>query len=255
MKTLKSVLTGMVVLTTACTSNYYLPTKQNVMTFEKKGDATVSVSASSFSTQMGIEAGYAFTDHVGLVSSLSQFDISYYGPTKLLKDYIWNNEIILYKQFNFGVYTGLNLGYAHGGFNTGNPYYKLSMNRLSVQPGAGYFFSNTFYMAGSVRFSKLNYNLTVLQSNQYSDYDKQVFRALFNLNNIDDNTFVFAEPAFTFGFRTSYFDLQLQYVIAQNNTKKYIPYRSQDLIVAWTWNLDRTFFHPASKTKKLRWTF
>ena len=79
------------------------------MVFEKKGDAVLSVNSGMYNGA-GIEAGYAITDNFGIYSSLNSFDITNRGSSNGFgNDYIWDNEILYFKKYVTGVYTGLNL--------------------------------------------------------------------------------------------------------------------------------------------------
>ena len=99
----------------ACNHAYYLPTKQNVQVFDKKGDIVAGGNLGLYGT-IGAEAGYAFTDHIGIYSSLKGFNISTYGGSeeKVIRDYIWDNEFILYSKLKYDFYAACNFGVGFG---------------------------------------------------------------------------------------------------------------------------------------------
>lgn len=146
---------------TSCGPQYYNPIKQNVKVFDKKGDAIISINAQPVFQQLGIDAGYAITDNIGVNTSYNRFNTSRYGVETniFVKDFMWDNELIFYKNFKSGLFGAANLGYGRGGFNVCNPYYRLSMDRFYAQPSIGYLLFNHVGIAISTRFSQSIYNV------------------------------------------------------------------------------------------------
>lgn len=237
----------------SCSPNYYLPTKQNVMVFEKKGDIIVSGNLGLGHGQKGVEAGYAFTNNIGLYSSFNGFDISNNGNSAhLINDFIWDNELIVFKTLN-RVYASVNLGVGLGKINVNNPYYDLGLSRQFVQPTLGITFSH-FDFAFSTRFTRLGYKLKPLISNM-TDYDYYMFNNYFDFLEIDKQNYYFVEPAFTCGISYEYFKLHFQYTMANKSGKDAYFYISENLTTSISLNIDKIFFKKADNTKKLRWTF
>lgn len=227
---------------TSCQSYYYLPTKQNVMVFEKKGDAILAVNTGMYNGA-GIEAGYAITDNIGLYSSLNSFDItSHENSNGFGNDYIWDNEILYFKKYNTGLYTGLNVGVGFGQLNQNNPYYNLGLNRQFIQPSIGILKSSFFELTYSVRFTHLSYTIKPLMSLD-TDYDRTMFYQYFNFHNLVNSDYYFIEPAITLGFKYKFLKLQIQYAGALKSKSKDYLYIPGNLITAFSINLNELFFN------------
>ena len=225
---------------TSCQSYYYLPTKQNVMVFEKKGDAILAVNSGGYNGT-GIEAGYAITDNIGLYTSLNNFDITYRGgDSGFGNDYIWDNEVIYFKKYTSGLYTGLNAGVGFGQLNQNNPNYQLGLNRQSLQPSIGVSEFGFFEMALSMRVSHLSYTLKPLMTLE-SEYDRSMFNQYFDFQGLLNSDYLFFEPAITMGFAFHFCKLQLQYVTAYK-TKPYADfYLHTNFITSFSINLSNLF--------------
>jgi len=202
----------LVFIFTSCGPLYYNPIKQNVRVFEKKGDIVASISAQPVYSQLGIDAGYALTDNIGINTSYNRFNISRYGGETniFVKDFLWDNELIFYKNFKYGLFGAANLGYGRGGFNVCNPYYRLSMDRFYAQPSIGYLLFNRIGIAFSTRFSESIYNVKMYM-NSRSDYENKLIQSYFGLTDIDKSVF-FIEPAVTFIKKTNSSTWKLQYI-------------------------------------------
>jgi len=229
----------------SCGPQYYNPTKQNVKVFEKKGDIVTSISAQLIYNQLGIDAGYALTDNIGINTSYSRFNTSRYGgETNLfVKDFLWDNELIFYKNYKFGLFGAANVGYGRGGFNVCNPYYSLSMDRFYAQPSIGYMLLDRIGIAFSTRFSQSFYNVR-MHTDNYSESEQQMIQSYFGLTNLDKSTF-FIEPAVTLIKKTDSGTWKLQYIQAYTG-QHYYSY--ENLILSYSLNLSNLLFH--EKTKK-----
>ncbi len=224
---------------TSCSPSYYMPTKQQVRVFEKKGDIIASVNFQPVYHQLGIEAGYAITDNIGINSSYNRFDASLYGKETNLfvKDFLWDNELILYKNFKFGLFGAANFGYGHGGFNACNPYYRLSMDRFFAQPSIGYLFFSTWGIGFSTRFTQSNYNLKMFTSG-YSEIEQQMIMSYFELSDLDKSRF-FIEPALTLFTQVKASTFKLQFIHSYTD-KKYIGY--DNWVFSYSLNLSNLLF-------------
>ena len=223
----------LVFLFASCGPLYYNPIKQNVDVFEKKGDVIVSVSAQPVFLQLGIDAGYALTDNIGVKTSYNRFNTSIYGgeTNPFVKDFMWDNELIFYKNFKFGLFGAANLGYGRGGFNVCNPYYSLSMDRYYAQPSIGYLFSDKFGIAFSTRFSQSIYNVK-MHTAGYSNSENQMIQSYFGLPYLDKSIF-FVEPAVTLIFKNDNGKWQIQYIQSYTD-HSYFSY--ENLILTYSLN-------------------
>lgn len=254
MKPLKCFSFFVFIVLYGCSPNYYLPTKQNVMIFEEKGDAIVTANLGSSNT-VGVEAGYAFTDNLGVYSSFNSFSISKYRTEDdcLIKDFIWDNELVYFKKFKNNLYTGLNLGYGIGKLNNNNSYYDLSLQRQFIQPSVGITIFDNFQMALSMRATRLEYDISLLQpySNQY-DLDMAANYFMFE-DIIHNKNFYFLEPALNFGWAFEFFSVKFQYTFLKEIMGTNHFYLSGSCSASIGLNLNKLFFNPYDKTKKLKW--
>ena len=233
----------------ACTPYYYLPTKQNVMVFEKKGDVILSANL-GFNDFAGLEGGYAITDNIGLYSSFNAFDISNTAAnSQNLSDFIWDNEIVLFKKYNSGLYTGVNIGVGFGELDANNPYYVLGLNRQFVQPVLGYTFDKRFDFAISSRLTRLNYSIKSLIDIS-SEYDKFMFNSYFDVNELSKSSYFFIEPALTFGLNYEFLKVKFQYSLAHELFSKNLSYISNNLTTTVSFNLNKIFIIKKNKTSK-----
>jgi hypothetical protein len=230
----------LMLVVTSCQPYYYLPTKQNVMVFDKKGDVMLAVNGGMYNGS-GIEAGYAITNNIGVYSSLNSFDITHRGNNNGFgNDYIWDNELLLFKKYNTGLYTGLNLGIGFGKLDQDNPYYTLGLNRQFIQPALGISKFGFFEVAFSMRFTHLTYTLKPYMSLE-SDYDKSMFNQYFSFQDLVNADHYFIEPALTMGFRYKFCKLQFQYVGVVNTKPRENFYLKENLITALSINLNELF--------------
>ena len=244
-------------LLSACSPTYYLPTKQNVMIFEEKGDAFVTGNLAT-DKLVGFEGGYSITDNLGFYSSFNTFDISLYGNTNwVIKDFCWDNELVLYKRYKSGFYTGLNAGVGIGQLNINNQYFNANFNRQFIQPSIGLRLFNRIEhvdLALSYRLSRLNYDVKFF--NNVSEYDVNMTKTYFELNEVTSGKdFYFFEPAITLGFTYDFFKLKFQYAHALKFGDIQHFYQRESLSTALSLNINKLFFNRMDKTKKLRWAF
>ena len=225
---------------TSCKSYYYLPTKQNVMVFKKKGDAILAMNTSCYNGA-GIEAGYAITDNIGLYSSLNTFDITNRtGGKGFGNDYIWDNEVMYFKKYNSLIYTGMNVGVGFGQLNQNNPYYQMGLYRQFIQPSIGITKWNFIELAYSLRFTHLSYSIKPLMSLE-SDYDKTMFNQYFTFQDLAHSNFYFFEPAMTMGFNFNILKLQLQWSGAIKTKPEADFYLFSNLNASVSFNLTKLF--------------
>jgi len=210
------------------------------MVFEKKGDAVLAVNTANYNGA-GIEAGYAITDHIGVYSSLNSFDITKREVNNGLgNDYIWDNEIMYFKKYNSGLYSGLNVGAGFGQLNQNNSYYTLGLNRQFIQPSLGISKFGFFEMAFSMRFTHLSYTLKPLMSLE-TDYDRSIFYQYFDFHGLVNSEYYFVEPAITMGFSYKFCKLQLQYVGAFKTKHEENFYLRENLVASLSFKLNELF--------------
>ncbi|MDD3322784.1 MAG: hypothetical protein PHS59_15205 [Paludibacter sp.] len=254
---IKGTIFTITLLLSACSPTYYLPTKQNVILFEEKGDAFITGNLATDGL-MGVEGGYSFSDNIGLYSSFNKFDISIYGNTnRFIKDFCWDNELVLYKRYKSGIYTGLNAGVGFGEFNVNNPYFDLGYNRQFIQPSFGMKIFNRIEhvdLAISYRLTSLNYNALFFQNR--TDYDINMAKTYFNLTDIlNGKSFYFFEPALTLGFTYDFFKIRFQYARAFKFGEEMYFYQRESISSSLSLDINKLFFNRMNKTKKLHWAF
>ena len=220
---------------------------QNVKVFEKKGDIVASISAQPFFNQLSIDAGYSLTNNIGINTSYNRFNKSIYGgETNLfVKDFMWDNELIFYKNFKFGLFGAANLGYGRGGFNVCNPFYRLSMDRFYAQPSIGYMLFDRLGIAFSSRFSQSLYNVK-MHTDGYSESEKQMIQSYFGLTDIENKAF-FIEPAVTLIVKNDNYAWKLQYIQSYTDSE-YNDYGYENLILTYSLNLSNLLFNEKTKT-------
>ena len=210
------------------------------MVFEKKGDAVLSVNSAMYNGT-GIEAGYAFTGNLGFYSSLNSFDITNRGGSNGFgNDYIWDNEILYFKKYVTGVYTGVNVGAGFGQLNQNNPYYKLGLKLQFIQPAIGLSKFGFLDLVFSIRFTHLDYSLKPLMTLE-SDYDRKMFYQYFYFHGLLNSDYYFIEPAFSIGFSYKFCKLQFQYVSAYKTKPESGLYLRHNLITSLSFNLNKLF--------------
>lgn len=232
------VILSLALLFTSCAPQYYNAIKQNVKVFEKKGDITASVSGELIYNQLGVDAGYALTDNIGINTSYNRFNRSRFGneTNPFVKDFIWDNELIIFKNFKFGLFGATNFGFGIGGFNVCNPYYSLNMERYYAQPSLGYMFSDAIGIAFSARFVQSNYNYK-MKGNGYSLTETNLIQSYFELNALDKSVF-HVEPAITLLAKIRKGTWKLQYI---QSYAGHIDYSQENFVLSYSLNLNSWF--------------
>ncbi|MDO9153679.1 MAG: hypothetical protein Q7U47_08240 [Paludibacter sp.] len=223
------------------------------MVFEEKGDALITLNLGT--DQMnGMEAGFAITDNIALYSSFNSFEISKHDKSSnFLEDFIWDNELILFKNFNNNIYGAVNFGAGFGELNVNNPYYYLTLNRQFIQPTIGKTILENFKIAFSLRFTQLDYKLTPT-ADLLSEYDMNIMQQYFRFGEIGKKKFYLYEPAMTIGWNFEFFNLRIQLSGVKDFTESNFYYVPISMTTSLSLNLNKLFFNPTDKTKKLRWT-
>lgn len=238
----------------SCGSYSYLPTKQNVMVFAEKGDAILSGTKGLFFKQDNVSIGYAFTENMGVYSTFNKFDISEFGnSSNFIKDFIWDNELVLFKKRKNGVYTAVNLGQGFGNLNLGNPYYKLALNRQFILPTLAYNFSDNTYICLSSRFTRLGYKFTSLIGNG-DLYDTTMSQRYFNVQNLISHDHYLIEPALTYGFIFDFIKLEFQYSQIINSKSLKFSFLENNLSTTLSINFNKFIKGKNAKVEKLRWS-
>lgn len=249
---MKKTFTFAIMLTTliSCTTYDYIPVKQNVMTFQNKGDILVSGSLGLYNG-LGIDLGYSFTDYLGIYSSFNRFNISGYQTCKPIKDFFWDNELILYRSFKFGLYTSINLGYGLGRAETGTPWYNEDIHREFIQPSLGWSFENMFQLAISSRITQFNRQINS-SIDVSSAYDRMMFTNYFGVEPNSISVRYYIEPAVTAIYNLDYMKFKFQYSFTGENYPNVVPVNMTTSIEL---NLNKLIFNKSYKNRKLRWTF
>lgn len=209
---------------TACSSYFYLPTKHNIMPFYEKDDVMLAVSA-GINDNFIVEGGYAITDNIGITTSLNTLDISAYRNSKYINnDYIWDNELVFYKNWNENLFSGINTGVGWGKFNAQHPYYNYDFNRQYVLPWFVYEMSKksvadfSIFWGLSMKFSRVDYGLNT-KLDISSEYDNQMFYNYYKLQDMNRDRFIY-EAGFTSGLSTDKVKFQFQYQTVVFPTKR-----------------------------------
>lgn len=211
----------------SCSSRYYYaPTAHNVLTFKKKGDVSLSSGISSNSSLTKV--GYSITNNIGLLSKWETYKKASYNRNS----FIFDNEIIFYKEIEKNLFLGLNVGYGYGGIERQSYHYKLSIHRYFIQPSIGY--SNDYFdIALSGRLSNANYVVKQKSSNFNINEDS-------DLKNLHQKSFSFTESAFTLGVGYKWIKLRYQRTNASIQKSKEMSYISDDMYLTLnlTFNID-----------------
>ena len=199
MKNKSSLLIGLVLFCSSCSTFYYYPTQQNVLNFKKKNDKSFAAGVTPNSIGY-LNAGYAFTDNI-FVSSTIENSAYYDGGFwfgKQRASRLWKNEVGFYKNLkNF--YPALNIGTSVGNFGIepyGSP---IKLNQLFLQPSIGYSNPKHIDIAVSLKATK----------NNFSENSKRLYSSRY------------IEPAFTFGVNILSAKLRYQAVFITNHESQY----------------------------------
>jgi len=232
--------------TCSCSSSY-LPLNQNVMKFEKKGDIVVSSYISPLYFDLGMSGGYAISDNFGVYSSFNNFEITQdRNGYHFIDDFMWDNELIIYKKYKSGLYTGLNVGVGFGGLDIHDSKRNL-INRQCLLPTLGvHYLNNSRHAALSCRFARFGSNTFYIDKPYLSKYNGVPF--------YEKNVDYFIEPAISSGFTLDIVKIEMQYSVIVKNPKSSINYKS--INIGWTAsvNLRKLFKDKNAPVSKLRWT-
>lgn len=217
------LLSLVILIHTSCSPGYYLSMKQNVKVFEEKGDVVASISAGPLFARIGVDAGYAITDNIGFVSSFNKMNISAsgYNNKSFVKDFIWDNEFVYYKNYESGRFWAANIGYGRGGFNVGNPYFRLDMDRIFVQPSYGKKVFKRSYLSLSTRLTQQFYDLTIFTEG-YTDAQNKLMQEYLRLDRVDKTNF-YIETALTFHTKVDGGNLKYQFINPYKVTDGFLP--------------------------------
>lgn len=229
------LLLGVVILFTAC-NVAYIPNRHNVPLMQEQGDASVSISTTNLQT------AYAFSDQLALMGNLYFRENRWEnavdsGLTVASYDYQANRFL---GEAGLGYYKDLGEGavfelYAGGGignlaFKTIDPNplndrnYHAKMSKAFLQPNIG-FKSEYIDFVLSTRLSLVN----------FSDVDTTNYSIASltndNLIGLDQQPFVFLEPALTLRFGYRFIKAYAQAIVASKLNPERIHYRSFGLNV------------------------
>lgn len=209
------ILLSSLIVFVSCSQYVYMPTEHHVMPFKQKGEAEMSIN-SGLKSNLGVTAGYALTDNIGLLTAYNCMDLNvesydHHRQYGMINSFIWDNEFVWYKKLNSSLVTGVNVGCGLGRLNN-DEYYYYNYNRQYFLPwigGVSADLSNanvSFYWAFSTKLSQMNYHLkTNFQIN--SDYDREMYRNYFDATDFSLFT---GELGFTVGINFSLARIQWQ---------------------------------------------
>lgn len=214
MKTRLTIIIGTIIgLLQSCGTYYYYPTKQNVLNFKEKGDINTSINISEASAINSI--GYAFTNNIAFISTYTVFDR--YNKASSMKfkidDYVFDNEIILFKKIGMNIYPAINFGYGFGEIDRNSDILRASIQRQFIQPSIGYSWKY-FEIAISTRISRVNHFINYRDISQhnyiyYSNHNNAPWE------NLGKEIEYFLEPSFTIGLGYKNTKLRFQYASAK----------------------------------------
>lgn len=202
----------------ACHRNIYVPNTQNVTLFQDKGDTQVNVGYSN------LQVAHAIGNNIGLMLN-SQYTLGdktspSYGNA-LFEDTPSKRNIIEIgagyfdtvndKGFNFEIYGGAGIGEIEFQPRPENAqdYFYAKNSRFFIQPAFG--FSKTIVdLAFSMRFSHLNYFNSATSNYQYNP---EASASEQDLNNLENSSYSFVEPAITFRVGWKYVKFHTQIVV------------------------------------------
>jgi hypothetical protein len=215
MKTIRLLLqiTLMIGFFTSCRI-MYVPNSQNVPMLEEKGDLKVGI------TTKDIQVAYGINNHLGIMANgyynkndwslLSGTYENKYLSTRSLVEGGLGYYTTLGDKGRFEVYGGA--GYGHVNYNydllyndtlTESNSFGINMLRTFIQPAIGTQ-SDNFGFSFSTRFAAVNFS--GLDSTGYSEAEL----VSEGLNELEQNMFIFIEPAITLRVGVKYVQFQLQ---------------------------------------------
>ncbi len=220
-----SVCLSSVAYLLSCSPHYYYPTQQNVLKFKEQGDATLSATADAES--FSYNASYALTDNVGVITSFYTFDLknSEDDPYQI-DDYLLETELVFFKKMDGNFYPAVNIGYGFGELDRFNQEYELGVKRQFLQPSMA--FSSKFVdFALSSRITRVNYDLSIIDNDQYAVIDR------YDLRDVGQTTFYFVEPGVTLGLGYKGVKLRAQTTFAHKLSRGEISYIQGNIILGF----------------------
>jgi len=218
MKTLTKLMQFTLIagLLTSC-KIMYVPNTQNVPMMEEKNDLKVELSTKD------LQVAYAVTDHIGIMVNgyynKNEWSATTSGPTTLEYQFLSKRSLIeggagyytkLGEKGRFETYAGAGYGHIDYDYDLLEDNVKIEkdefgigMMRFFVQPAIGSQGDN-FGIAFSARVAG------VMFSNMDTVNYTQTELVHEDLHELEDNMFIFMEPALTLRFGFKYAQLQLQ---------------------------------------------
>lgn len=189
----------------SCSSYDYIPSQQQVLLFTDENDTHFSFGISPYTTTFTV--GHAFSDNIGFVSSakvlesILDFDAN---------NFLWDNELVLYKRFAKKLMVAANFGYGMGQYQKYDMYNEPYMTRLSrfyIQPSFG-FSLKCFDFAVSLRLSEANFNVHS-QEMRY-EYQDEYYYLTPQVREVTNGYALFLEPALTIGTGYDWLKFRMQ---------------------------------------------
>ncbi|MCP4457110.1 MAG: hypothetical protein GY816_03635 [Cytophagales bacterium] len=205
------------------------------MKFKQKGDISASYGLDE-NGYSNYNIGYSFNDHLAIISDFKTFDTysTKSDNSTRIDDYFWDNEIVLYSNFNEFFYPAINAGYGFGRVDRAEDIYSLKAYRQFIQPSLGYS-SKFFDVAISTRLTRTNYRLKVMPR------DVSYLNSYYELYDVGKRNFYFVEPALTLGVGYKNIKLRVQKVSASQLGSGNIRYYKRNTIVSINILLDKSF--------------
>jgi hypothetical protein len=206
--TVRFLILALAIGFSSCSSYFYYPTSQNVLRFKDKGDVNVAFGLDEHGYK-SYNLGYSLTDNVALISDFKTFH-TYSSESDMrykIGDFYWDNELIIYKNYQDRIFPAINFGYGFGQINRNEDYYRLGVDRQFIQPSIG-FSNNYFDFAVSSRFSRVHYDLK--QTRSFNLSNRQSFEEYFDLRDVGKKDFYFLEPSLTLGVGYKFAKLRFQ---------------------------------------------
>lgn len=233
---IQCLILGLMLGFTSCNSYLYYPTSQNVLRFKEKGDINLAYGLDEHGYD-SYNAGYSITDNVALISDFKTFH-TYSSDSDIeykIGDYLWDNELVIYKKYLDCIYPAINIGYGFGEIDRNEDDYRLGLNRQFIQPSIG--FSNQFFdFAISSRFSRVDYDLKQLKDIGGS----QSFEEYYDFRDVGKKDFYFLEPAITVGVGYKFVKLRYQIIFINKLSSGDIRYydKNNSLMLNFTFKIN-----------------
>ena len=215
--TIKLVLISILALSVASCKIMYIPNSQNVPMMEEKGDLKVDIGTKD------LQVAFGLTDHVGIMVNgyynRNDWSVSS-GTIEIVENkYLTNRSLIegglgyfttLGNDGRFEVYGGAGYGgfdynydLLDNGILSESNKFGINTMRIFLQPALG-FQTDIVGFAFSTRLASVNFSNV-----EYTGYDETEL-VTEGLNELEDNMFLFVEPALTLRIGFRYAQLQLQ---------------------------------------------